>query len=189
MLGGRSRGASPLHGEAFGSLYERHSEQLLVFFVRRVYEPEVALDLTAETFAQALLHRRKFRGVSEQEAVAWIYGIAKNQLRRYFRTSAAERRALAKLGVERPTFTDAELEELERLAGLAELRSAMRTALAELSLDQREALQLRVVDELGYPEVAARLGITEQSARARVSRGLRALAGHFESNPLPEEAT
>jgi DNA-directed RNA polymerase specialized sigma24 family protein len=37
-------------------------------------------------------------------------------------------------------------------------------------------VRLRVVDELDYPTVADRLGISEQAARARVSRGLRVLA-------------
>ena len=40
---------------------------------------------------------------------------------------------------------------------------------------QREAVRLRVVDELEYDELAARLSISAQTARARVSRGLRAL--------------
>jgi len=46
-----------------------------------------------------------------------------------------------------------------------------------LPAEQREALQLRVVDELDYPTVADRLGVSEVAARARVSRALRALAG------------
>jgi len=188
MPSSRDRNAGPLHGERFGALYREHSEELLVFFIRRVYEPEVALDLTAETFAQALLHRRKFRGETAEQALAWIYGIAKHQLSRYFRKGAAEGRALAKLGIEAPVFTESELEQLERLAGLNELRATMSVALAQLSHDHREALQLRVVDELAYNEVAARLGISEESARARVSRGLRALGRHFDANPLPEEA-
>jgi RNA polymerase sigma-70 factor (ECF subfamily) len=37
------------------------------------------------------------------------------------------------------------------------------------------AIELRIVRELPYPEVAAELGVSEQTARARVSRGLRAL--------------
>jgi DNA-directed RNA polymerase specialized sigma24 family protein len=36
-------------------------------------------------------------------------------------------------------------------------------------------MRLRVIDGLGYPEVAERLRCTEQNARQRVSRGLRAL--------------
>jgi RNA polymerase sigma-70 factor (ECF subfamily) len=50
------------------------------------------------------------------------------------------------------------------------------SALADLGAEQREAVRLRAVDELGYPAIARRLGISEQAARARVSRGLRALA-------------
>jgi RNA polymerase sigma-70 factor (ECF subfamily) len=49
-------------------------------------------------------------------------------------------------------------------------------------------VRLRVVDELPYPDVAARLGISEQAARARVSRALRALAGALD-DLRPEPAT
>ena len=41
--------------------------------------------------------------------------------------------------------------------------------------DQREAIQLRMVDERGYGAVSEVLEISEPAARARVSRGLRAL--------------
>jgi DNA-directed RNA polymerase specialized sigma24 family protein len=54
--------------------------------------------------------------------------------------------------------------------------AALAGALEDLSPQQRDAVRLRVVDELAYPVVAARLGITEQAARARVSRALRVLA-------------
>ena len=45
-----------------------------------------------------------------------------------------------------------------------------------LPADQRRAVELRIVDEHGYDEVAAILGVSEQVVRARVSRGLRALS-------------
>ena len=92
------------------------------------------------------------------------------------RRGRAERRALARLGVEPPALEAEEQIRIEELAALGELRSAVQGALAELGPEQREAVRLRVVDELGYPAVAARLGVSEQTARARVSRGLRALA-------------
>ena len=47
--------------------------------------------------------------------------------------------------------------------------------LAALPAAQRDAVRLRIVDELSYDDLAARLGITPDNARARVSRGLRAL--------------
>ena len=61
----------------------------------------------------------------------------------------------------------------------------LQAALGTLSDDQRSALQLRVVDELSYREVAEQLGATEQTVRARVSRGLRALADALEPDSSP----
>ena len=87
-----------------------------------------------------------------------------------------ERRALARLGLERPAAPDADLERLVELAELDGLRADVRRALPNLPEGRREALRLRVVEQLPYPEVAARLGVSEDAARARVSRGLRELA-------------
>jgi RNA polymerase sigma-70 factor (ECF subfamily) len=156
-------------------LYDRHAETLLAFLVRRTYAPEVAVDLLAETFAAAFEDRRQFRGHDERTALAWLYGIARHQLSEYFRRGRVERRALARLGVDRRSLTDAEYDRIEELAASSELRDRVAGELASLPADQREALRLRVIEERPYDELASALGITEQAARARVSRALRAL--------------
>jgi RNA polymerase sigma-70 factor (ECF subfamily) len=51
----------------------------------------------------------------------------------------------------------------------------LSSELTRLSAPQRRALDLRIVQERSYAEVAFDLGISELAARARVSRGLRAL--------------
>ena len=162
--------------EAVADLYDSMSHSVLVFFARRTYDGEIALDLTAETFARALEARRRFRGACEREGAAWVWGIARNVLGEFFKRGRVERRALHRLGLEPPAVTCDEIERIEQLAGVEQLRQAVATALAELAEDQREALRLRIVDELDYPIVAHRLGVSEATARARVSRGLRRLA-------------
>lgn len=134
------------------------------------------MDLTAETFAQAYVSRRRFRSGGEREACAWVQVIANRQLARYFRKGRTERRALERLGLEVPQLSSDDLSRVTELAGLADLRAAVRRGLLCLSEHQREALELRVVEERSYRDVAARLGVSEQTARARVSRGLKALA-------------
>ncbi|HYZ28363.1 MAG TPA: RNA polymerase sigma factor [Thermoleophilaceae bacterium] len=161
---------------AFTEVYDRHWQRLLLFLTRRTFDPHVALDLTAETLAQAFASRRRFRGTTDAEEQAWLFAIARHQLAGYLRRGRIERKALDKLGIEVPSMSDEDHERIERLAGLADLRTAVREALQGLTEDQRLAVELRVVDELPYSEVAARLAITEEAARARVSRGLRALA-------------
>lgn len=168
---------------AFGAFYEEHAQAVLVFFTRRVLDVDTALDLMSETFAVALERCDQFRGATRGEDLAWLYAIARSQLSHYWRDGAVERRALQRLGLEPASLSDPELERLERLAGLSNLLPALNGAMDGLPLEQRDAVCLRVVDELDYPRVAERLGVSEQTARARVSRGLRQLARHLE---LPE---
>lgn len=167
-------------------LYERHGDDVLLFLVRRTADPELALDLWSETFAQAVVSGRRYRGTTDAEAAGWLFGIARNQLRHYYRRGKAQRRAMERLGLERPSLgPNAEVELLER-AGLAEVRAELAQAVAALSDDLRDAISLRVLDERPYPDVASRLGISEQAARARVSRGLRQLASALDYSDLKE---
>jgi RNA polymerase sigma-70 factor (ECF subfamily) len=105
-----------------------------------------------------------------------LFTIARRQLSRYRRRGRVEQRALLKLGIASPSLDAADVAEIHAAADLSELREALRAELASLTSEQRDALQLRVVEELPYVVVARRLGISETNARARVSRGLRALA-------------
>lgn len=156
-------------------LYARHREGLLVFLVRRTSDVEVALDLWAETFAQALASRGRYRGSTAEEEGAWLFKIASRQLSRYYRRGSAERRAMTRLGIERPKLNLEIESEIVRRAGLEEVRRSLADAVALLSDDAREAVTLRVLEELSYADVAARLAVSEQTARMRVSRGLRTL--------------
>ena len=166
-----------LDADLLAAAYERDARRLLVFFTRRTYDAQLAVDLVGETYARAFELRRRFKGdAHDADALAaWTFGIGRNVLNEELRRGAVERRALRRAGVQPPLLDAEELGRIEELAALGELRAAVAAALAELAADQREAVRLRVVEELDYAAVAGRLGISEQAARARVSRGLRAL--------------
>jgi RNA polymerase sigma factor (sigma-70 family) len=171
---------------AFGGFYAAQSRELLAFFARRTFDVEVARDLTAETFAQAFEHRRRFRGSTDAEASGWLYGIARHQLGRYARKGVVERKALRRLSIQLPAVSEEDYDRIVELAGFAELRDRVAAVFGELSEAQRDALCLRVIDERPYAEVAQRLGISEQTARARVSRALRSLADATEMTSAAE---
>lgn len=170
-----SLAASRARPTAFREFYDAHAASLLRFFVRRTLDPDAAADLTAETFAQAYAARAQFRGRTDEEAAGWLYAIARRRLARFREQGVVERRALERLGLERPVLNDEDLERIERLADLGSLRTAVARALEELTPEARAVVQLRVVDERSYREIAAELKITEQAARARVSRALKVL--------------
>ena len=172
---GPDRGDITLDDVGFSRLYRSAAQDLLVFFARRTYDADAAADLMAESFAKAYLGRRRFRGSTEEEARAWLFGIARRRFAMYVRRGKAERRALRRLGLERPQLVEWEYARIEELAGLDAMRGPLAEHLGRLAPTQRSAVELRVVRELPYPDVADRLGISEQAARARVSRALRAL--------------
>ncbi len=163
--------AAAVDAAAFGELYERHARAVLGWFERRL--TWAAADLTAETFARAWLSRGRFRDERGGSALPWLLGIAANVLRESVRRDRYETRARERLGLPLDLAADEGFAGVEsRLSP----RQALRGALASLPRDQREAVELRVLDELSYGEVAQRLSIRPEAARLRVSRALRRLA-------------
>jgi RNA polymerase sigma-70 factor (ECF subfamily) len=155
--------------EDFGRFYDRYVESLLAFFQRRTRDPEAAADLTAETFAAALVARRRYQARSTP-AAAWLFGIAQHKLGDFRRRGSAETRMRARLGMERVTV-GAEDAEMIRWLG-EDVAVAM---VADLPPDQREAIRAHVIEDREYAEIAHSGGLSEAAVRKRVSRGLQVL--------------
>ena len=150
---------------AFRVLYDRYADRVLGYHLRRTRDDDAAHELTAETFAQAWLVRARFRDECGGSAGPWLFGIARNVLMSSVRRRRVEDAARERLGMVRGPATEPDDTWLD---GLDE-------ALDELPESQREAIRLRVVDDLAYDDVARRLGTTPAAARVRVHRGLAAL--------------
>jgi DNA-directed RNA polymerase specialized sigma24 family protein len=58
-------------GDAFGQFYDRHVASVLAYFRRRTGDGELAMDLTAETFARALEARPRREFLSSRESTGW----------------------------------------------------------------------------------------------------------------------
>jgi RNA polymerase sigma factor (sigma-70 family) len=163
--------AAGVDAAAFGELYERHAPAVFGWFERRLNW--AAADLTAETFARAWLWRDRFRDERDGSALPWLFGIAANVLRESLRRDRVETRARERLGLPLDLVGDDGFEAVDaRLSP----RRALPRALARLPREQRRAVELRVLDDLSYAEVAQRLAIRPAAARLRVSRALRRLA-------------
>jgi len=158
---------------AFGAFYRRHEDRMLSYFLARVGDPEVAADLTAETFAAALASAHRFKPRSEP-AAAWLFGIAGNTLAMSRRRGRVEARARERLGMAPLELSD---EAIERIA---ELDQVALTLVNDLPADQQEAVRARVIDERDYADIAKDMRCSEAVVRKRVSRGLRAMRTHLE---------
>jgi RNA polymerase sigma-70 factor (ECF subfamily) len=154
---------------AFRELYERYADRVHGYHRRRSRDDDAAYDLTAETFAQAWVARTRFRDDAGGSAGPWLFAIARHVLLASVRRGRLERGACERLGLlDRLDATAPADPDESWIEGLDE-------ALDELPRSQRDAVRLRVMDDLAYDDVAGALDTTPQAARVRVHRGLAAL--------------
>jgi RNA polymerase sigma-70 factor (ECF subfamily) len=163
--------------EDFERFYRANLNVVLAFCVARTRDPELAADLAAETFAAALAARDGYtpvRGSTRQ----WLLGIAAHKTSDALRRGHVERRAQRRLGMAEITWSE---DDLQYVASIEP--GSLAHVLAELPEPQRVAVHAHVVDELGYRDIARGAGVSEQTIRKRVSRGLAALRRQLDKEP------
>ena len=82
---------------AFREFYDRYAVWMRAWLLRQTGSESAALDLTAETFAQAWHASRRFKDMADGSGAPWLFGIARNHLRvarRGKRRDAAELESL-----------------------------------------------------------------------------------------------
>jgi RNA polymerase sigma-70 factor (ECF subfamily) len=168
-------GAARSDPQAFREFYDRYAVWMHVWFLRHTGSESAALDLTAETFAQAWNSLKRFRDLADGSGAPWLFGIARNMLRQYHKHNRIETAARERLGLPLAFAESDDYEAVDERVAARSMAPALAAAVRLLPPDQRNALELRVVQQLDYEEVAGRLGCSQNAARLRVSRALRAL--------------
>lgn len=155
---------------------DAHYRGVYRFFTWLTGNPEAAEDLTQETFTafwESLADRRR---TVAPDLKAWLYGIARNQWRKRCRDRHPAEAALEMALDVRDKVPG---PEAQALAGL-ETDAVLRCVMA-LPAGYREALALRVFEELSYDQVGAALGIEPGLARWRVHRARQWLRARLET--------
>ena len=130
-------------------------------------------DLLQTTYVDVVRSIGEFRGDDPDTLVAWISRIMENNLRDRVRFYGRQRRA-AEEDRETPDVAagghspSAEAVQVEKLA-------AVGKALAQLPEDQRQIIQLRLIEGRDYDEIAKTLGRSQGALRMLLSRARAAL--------------
>ena len=156
---------------AFRVLYDRHATRIHAFHLKRTRDAGAALELTAETFAQAWLSRERYRDQGEGTAAPWLFGIARHVLASSVRRRAIDRVAQDRLALGLAHTATTTIDE----RWLDGLDDDLAAALADLPDGQRRAIELRVLADAAYADVARELDISQETARVRVHRGLSSI--------------
>ena len=171
--------------DLFTAVFDRHSAEILRYVYARL-GPDLAEDVTAETFLAAFRCRSSYDG-AWSDARPWLYGIAVRQIGRHRRAEARRLRLL------RSAFTDGPAEDhsdrsAERVTA-QRLRPRLAAAVAALPRKDRELLLLFAWAELSYADAATALGTTTSAVKARLHRiRVRMRRALGDSNPMHEES-
>ena len=171
LIGAAANGDS----EAFGSLYTMY-ERLVYNTVRlKVGNPDDALDLSQEIFVKIWRSIGRYRG--DCRFSTWVYKICINACLDFLR------RTKASLTESIPTYTDRDGDEVEiefadeSAASSPELMSEkrekvrlVRDAIAKLSPEAREVVELRDIQGYSYEEIAEMTGLGIGTVKSRLNR-------------------
>jgi len=166
----RSIGTDPA---AFTRFYREHVDEVTRFVARRVADPQLAADLTAEVFLAVIDAAAHYRG-SFGGPRTWLYGIARNIIAAEFRRSARDSRAESVVAGRRLLDADDVERLVEKIDALRQVRE-MHAELQALPEGERAVLELVSVDGLTVAEAAAALNIRQVTARVRLHRARQAL--------------
>lgn len=142
---------------AFGRLYLLYSKTVHAILLSRV-PPAAAEDLVQEVFMQAMKSIGSLR--DPQAFAAWLAQIARNKAHDHFRRSVA----VEELPEQVPGGVTPTLDGVRVLA-----------AIRSLPVAYQETLLMRLIEGMSGPEIAARTGMTHDSVRVHLSRGMKML--------------
>lgn len=174
-------GADP---DAFEAFYRQQVLAVERFVARRVRDPHLVADLTAEVFLAAITSATGYRPERGTPS-AWLFGIAHHVIADHHRQAARQHR-LADRVSGRAVLDSCGESAIERLTERIDAERRARPLLAVLDglpRTAKEILLLVEVDELTPAEAATVLNISPLAARVRLHRARRALAARLDAGP------
>lgn len=146
-------------------LYDRYVGRIYAYVQRQTQDEATTQDIVAATFAQALQHLPGYHwhGVSFG---AWLYKIARNEVRRHYNHG----RWLLPLTEWLPSE-----HNVEQVVQEQNQVHFLRQAMSRLSVRDREVLRLHYDEELSHTEIGMVLGCSSRNVAVRLHRALRRL--------------
>lgn len=160
--------------EAFARLVDRHYDRCARIAFRILGNREDAEEAIQDAFLRAY---RALGSYEDRERFSpWLTRILVNQCRTMY----------ARVQRREQMFTDLGPDEAQRFGGVAPCDDGwpdLERALAQLPLDQREAIVLRYADDLTYEEMARVTGAGQSALKMRVQRAFARLRALLEEVP------
>jgi len=154
--------------EALGRLYEMCYERILGFCVYRLFNKEIAEDITSAVFLEVARSIGTFKGRTVKDFQSWLYAIAANQTNAYIRKTTRRKKLLEEAAGSMRNFTAGG-------TGNSQDWPKLYKAILKLRVQHQTIVTLRFFENLQYEQIAQILNVKEATLRVRLHRILNEL--------------
>ena len=155
----------------FETLYREYYQKVYAFLYRLCANPDLAEDLTQETFLQAYKSFHKFRG--DCEVFTWLAAIGKHTYFKYLKKKKLHLDA-ANLELVAQSYLQNE-DSPEEHIHRKDVEKAVRKVVENIPKKYRDVVLLRIYAELPFSQIAQSLKISESSAKVIYFRAKKML--------------
>ena len=152
----------------FEKLYNRYFLPIFKYVFNRVRSEEETAEITSDVFAKALNNIKKYKD-KQVPFVAWLYGIARNEMLQYFRKQ--NKKVVVFVEEDKLRHFSEELDEVNKEL----LFVLMKKAMSMLPPEDVEIIELKYFQQLSHKEIGEILGVTEENARVKCFRIIKKL--------------
>lgn len=179
--------------DKFGELFDKYYQAIFKYTLKRVADVAVAQDITSEVFYKGYkkLWQFSWQGVP---FVAWLYRIANNEIKTYYRKGKRVVVSIDELR-EESGFEPADMVDIEDELIAAEeklLRYGtfleVKKEIDKLDHKYQEVLHMRFFENLKIREIGDALGKSQGTIKSLVSRGLAKLRNNVDEEKAGEKS-
>jgi RNA polymerase sigma factor (sigma-70 family) len=170
--------------EAIRPLYRHYFPRIFAYVMVRVGSRQDAEDLTADIFMKVVeaIHQFEYRG--EGSFAAWIFQIAHNTVRQFYRVDERWETTLIDALPELHSTDPLPEEVFSRKERLQWLQAALES----LTPRRREIVLLRFAGGLRNQEIAHTLDLDERTVASHLCRALEDLQQQYQREELADES-
>ena len=154
----------------FAPIYNRYYNEIFIYISRRIDDHDMVADIASKTFTNCLssLHKFKYMGVPFS---AWLYKIAINEVRQFFRYRKSFPRTVC---LTEADFTEMRQETVDE-SKYDDAHEQIPKLLSLLNENELQCIELRFFEKKSFKEIGFMMGLSEVNAKVRTYRILKKL--------------
>jgi len=162
--------------DALGQLYDLYYDRIFRFCVHRLFNKDIAEDVTSSIFLTIARSIRDFKGRNETDFRNWLYAIAANQTNAYIRKTLRRKQLLAEAAATRTVAGTNSTNDSAKLDW-----PVLYKAILKLKPEHQTIVTLRFFENMEFEEIGQIINTRPATVRVTLHRILKQLRNNLQT--------